>query len=237
LTYEDDSRLYPEAAGHAPKRVPHDEARRLAGSDWPSSAPTMIGLSRIDNIQQCIERALADHVPGDLIETGVWRGGAVIFMRGVLKAYGVEDRTVWAADSFEGLPRPDVTRYPQDKPYVGVEAYKELAVSLETVQENFERYQLLDGQVRFLKGWFRDTLPGAPIERLALMRLDGDLYESTMDALTNLYPKLSVGGFVVIDDYNIAGCRQAVSDFRNAQGIADPIEAIDWAGVYWRRTR
>jgi hypothetical protein len=69
------------------------------------------------------------------------------------------------------------------------------------------------------------------------MRLDGDLYESTMDALVNLYSKLSVGGFVIIDDYNIGACRQAVADFRASQGVADPIESIDWAGVYWRRSR
>jgi Macrocin-O-methyltransferase (TylF) len=237
LTYEDDSRLYPEAKGQAPKRVPHDADRRLSGADWPSAAHTMIGLARMDNIQQCIERVIAEKVPGDLIETGVWRGGAVIFMRGVLRAYGVDDRVVWAADSFEGLPRPDVTRYPQDKAYAGVENHKELAVSLEAVQANFDRYQLLDDAVRFLKGWFRDTLPPAPIQRLALMRLDGDLYESTMDALTHLYPKLSPGGFVIIDDYNIGACRAAVADFRAAHRIEDPIEAIDWAGVYWRRTR
>jgi hypothetical protein len=237
LTYEDDSHLYPEGLDQKPKRVSLDRDRRLHGADWPTQAPTMIGEARIENIRQCIERVVADDVPGDLIETGVWRGGAVIFMRGVLRALGVSDRRVWVADSFEGLPRPDVNKYPQDRAYLGVENVRELAVSLETVQENFARYQLLDDQVRFLKGWFKDTLPTAPIERLALMRLDGDLYESTMDALRGLYPKLSAGGFVIIDDYNIAGCRAAVTDFRTAHGITEPVEQIDWAGAFWRRSR
>jgi len=76
-----------------------------------------------------------------------------------------------------------------------------LAVPLEEVQALFRRYDLLDAQVRFLKGWFKDTLAGAPIERLALLRLDGDLYESTMDALVPLYDKVSPGGFVIVDDY------------------------------------
>jgi O-methyltransferase len=87
---------------------------------------------------------------------------------------------------------------------------RELAVSLEQVKANFDRYGLLDDQVRFLKGWFRDTLPVAPIERLAVLRLDGDMYESPMDTLVNLYPKLSEGGYVIVDDYGaIPACRQA----------------------------
>ena len=75
----------------------------------------MIGLKRLDNLERCVVRVLTDGVPGELVETGVWRGGATIFMRGVLKAYGVKDRTVWAADSFEGLPRPDASRHPADR--------------------------------------------------------------------------------------------------------------------------
>ncbi len=105
------------------------------------------------------------------------------------------------------------------------------------MQDNFRRYGLLDDQVRFLKGWFRDTLPDAPIERLAVLRLDGDLYESTIQALECLYDRLSAGGYVIVDDYgNVAGCRQAVHDFRAQRGINDPIRPIDWAGVYWRRS-
>jgi O-methyltransferase len=196
----------------------------------------MIGAVRLENLRGCIEQVVADGVPGDLIETGVWRGGACIFMRGVLKTLGVTDRRVWVADSFEGLPPPNPEKYPQDAG-LHLEQYSELAISLDEVKRNFERYNLLDEQVQFLKGWFRDTLPGAPIERLAVMRLDGDLYESTMDALTSLYQRLSVGGFVIVDDYCIPACRAAVEDFRASQGIADEIVAIDWTGVFWRRTR
>ena len=235
LTYEDASNQYPAAIGEESRRVSHNTEVRLRGADWPAVAPTMIGVARLENIQRCIERVLEDGVPGDLMETGVWRGGAVIFMRGVLKAFGVTDRAVWAADSFEGLPPPNVGKYPQDTG-LHLEQYRELAVSLEEVQRNFERYRLLDDQVRFLKGWFRDSLPKAPIQKLAVLRLDGDLYESTIDALKNLYDRVSPGGFVIIDDFNIAACRQAVHDFRNVRGITDPIEQIDWAGVFWRRT-
>ena len=143
---------------------------------------------------------------------------------------------MWAADSFAGLPPPNAGQYPLDEG-INLHRFPQLAVPLERMQDNFRRYGLLDGQVRFLKGWFRDTLPAAPIERLAVLRLDGDLYESTIQALESLYDKLSPGGFVIVDDFgNIEACRQAVHDFRAARGITDAIHPIDWGGVYWRRS-
>jgi O-methyltransferase len=195
---------------------------------------TMIGRKRLDNLQACIETVLDDGVLGDLIETGIWRGGACIFMRGVLRAYGVADRVVWAADSFDGVPPPT---HPED---AGLDLSKKrlpvLAVPLEEVQALFERYGLLDDHVRFLKGWFRDTLGGAPIERLAVLRLDGDLYESTMDALNPLYDKLSPGGFVIVDDYySCPPCGRAIDEFRAARAIVTPMQKVDVQAVFWRK--
>jgi len=212
-------------------------ARRMEGLDWPVHAHTMVGRLRLDNVQQCVEQALAQQVPGDLIETGVWRGGVTILMRALLKVHDVRDRTVWVADSFQGLPPPRPDRYPSDRG-IDLSHIKYLAVSREEVARNFERYGLLDAQVRFLEGWFRDTLPSAPIDRLAVLRLDGDLYESTHDALVHLYPKLSPGGFLIVDDYgHVPACRQAVHDYREAHGITEPIERVDYTGVYWQRQR
>jgi O-methyltransferase len=216
---------------------PFDIETRRAGRDWPSSAETMIGLVRLNSLQHCIESVLRDNVPGDLIETGIWRGGATIFMRGVLAAYGVTDRIVWVADSFAGVPPPNPQAYPADAGDRLFE-HRELAVSRKTVEENFAKYGLLDEHVRFLAGWFRDTLPIAPIDRLAVARLDGDLYESTMDALVALYPKLSVGGYLIVDDYGaIPACRQAVEDYRRRHAITEPLVEIDWSGVFWRRDK
>ncbi|MEW5871902.1 MAG: TylF/MycF/NovP-related O-methyltransferase [Chloroflexota bacterium] len=218
---------------------PFDEQLRIDGRDWPPPpfAHSMIGLKRLDNIQFCIEDILSKDIPGDLIEAGVWRGGAIIFMRAVLKVYGVKDRIVWGADSFQGLPKPDVKKNPHDK---GWNFYRieELSVSLDVVKRNFVRYDLLDDQVAFLSGWFSQTLPTAPLGRLALIRLDADMYGSTMDALTHLYPKLSNGGYVIIDDYGaVKACRLAVDDFRKNNDIKDDIISIDGFGVYWKRTR
>ena len=214
-----------------------DERKRSVGQDWPVPllAHTMVGLKRLDNLQMCIEQVIADAVPGDLIETGVWKGGSTIFMRGVLKAYGEDERRVWVADSFQGLPPPDAEQYPEDAGDVH-HTIDALRVDEARVRENFAAYGLLDDQVKFLKGWFSDTLPSAPIERLAVLRLDGDMYESTMVALQSLYDKLSVGGYLIVDDYCIESCRKAVTDFRNARGIADEIIDIDSTGVFWRRT-
>lgn len=217
------------------RKRPYDRAAREGGLDWPSRAESMIGLRRMDNLQHCIEVVLREDVPGDLIETGVWRGGATIFMRGVLKVHGDANRTVWVADSFAGLPKPDPDRYPADK---DDSLYRHfiLQAGIEQVKANFRRYGLLDDQVRFLVGWFKDTLPTAPIDRLAILRLDGDMYESTTQAIEALYPKLSPGGFCIVDDYGaIPACKRAIHDYRDTHGIAEEIVDIDGIGVFWRK--
>jgi hypothetical protein len=215
------------------RTVRYSQEQRESGAVMPMHAHTMIGMKRLDNLQFCIEDALANRVPGDLIETGVWRGGACILMRAVLAAHGVTDRRVFVADSFQGLPPPDVSRYPKDE---GDRHHEQLflGVSRQEVEENFRRYGLLDDQVVFLEGWFKDTLPKAPTDALCVMRLDGDMYQSTMEALSSLYPRLSPGGYCIIDDYDIRGCREAVDDYRNDHRIAAPIRQIDQSGVFWR---
>jgi O-methyltransferase/8-demethyl-8-(2,3-dimethoxy-alpha-L-rhamnosyl)tetracenomycin-C 4'-O-methyltransferase len=212
-----------------------DAELRAKGRDWPAKAHTMIGFERLRNLRELMSHVIGDQVPGDFVETGVWRGGACIYMRAVLKVFGIRDRCVWVADSFAGLPKPDFERYPAQDRGDMHHTFKELAVSLETVQENFRKYDLLDDQVRFLKGWFKDSLPPAPIDRIALLRLDGDMYASTMDALQALGHKVSPGGFIVVDDFGaVEGCRRAIADYRREKGIEGPIYDIDGIGAYWR---
>jgi Macrocin-O-methyltransferase (TylF) len=207
-------------------------------------AVSMLPLARMANLQECVVDVIRRQIPGDLIETGVWRGGATIFMRAILKAYGVTDRMVWAADSFEGLPEPDPEKFPVESKFhrdpLMKEYYRNFAAGLPEVKRNFAAYGLLDNQVEFLQGWFKDTLPHAPIAKLAVMRLDGDYYESTMDALTGLYDKLSVGGYVIIDDYGQEAwtyCRQAVDEFRSRRGITDEKLKVDSSCCFWQRTQ
>lgn len=216
------------------QRIVPDKELRRHGLDWPLMAHSMIGRLRMDNLHELMDKVMQDNIAGDFIETGVWRGGSCIFMRGFLKAHQITDRKVWVADSFEGLPKPDLEKYPQDAGDLH-HAHDFLKVSLEEVQDNFKQYDLLDDKVRFLKGWFKDTLPTAPIEKIAIARLDGDMYSSTMDSLTHLYSKVTQGGFIIIDDYGLENCKKAVTDFREMHQINSPIIQIDHFGVYWRK--
>jgi O-methyltransferase len=115
----------------------------------------MLNRQRLENIGFCLDKIVAEDVAGDCMECGVWRGGAVIFMRGYLAAHQIHDRTVWVADSFEGIPAPSLQ---QDHGHdLSKSTHPMLAIDLETVQDLFARYGLLDDQVQFLKGWFKDT--------------------------------------------------------------------------------
>jgi len=212
-----------------------DSSACAEGRDRPAEAETMVGLRRLDNVQQCIRDVLDWGVSGDLVECGVWRGGVTIFMRACLEAYGDKTRRVWVADSFQGLPQPNPEAYPADAS-PDLWRLPSLAVPLDEVKSNFAKYGLLDDRVRFLAGWFSETLPVAPMERLAVLRIDADLYESTMDALKWLHPKVSNGGYVIVDDYFLlAPCRQAVDDFRMRNHIDEPLRRIDWNAGYWRK--
>lgn len=196
---------------------------------------TMIGRARLDGLHECLDRVIENNIPGDLMECGVWRGGACIFMAGYLRDRGVINRKVILADSFDGLPAPNAE---QDSGLnLHKDVYPELAVSLEEVKTNFETYGLLDSNVHFLKGWFNETLEDTPSQQLALLRLDGDLYESTMDALTALYDRVSPGGIVIIDDWGVLPpCQQAVKDFFSKRGEElPPITPTDWSAVWFAK--
>lgn len=209
------------------------DAEIEGGQYWPARAHTMIGRRRLRNFRTAIETIIADRIPGDILEAGVWRGGASIYARGVLKAFGDNGRKVYVADSFDGLPKPD-QRYPADQ---GDQHWEIdfLKVSLEEVKANFSAYDLLDEQVVFVEGFFEKTLPNLATDSLAVLRLDGDMYSSTIQILDSLYKKVSPGGFVIVDDYNaLANCREAVDVFRAAHGIQEMMETVDWTGVYWR---
>jgi O-methyltransferase len=228
--------IYEDAPLNASGTATYDPTIREYGWDWPSKAFTMIGLKRLRNLRSVIESVIGINVPGDIMETGAWRGGAGIMARAVLAAYGIGDRRVILADSFSGLPAPNPETYPAD---VGstFHEYAELAVPLDQVKRNFAKFGLLDEQVVFLPGLFKDTLPTAPVERLAVLRLDGDMYESTIQALDNLYDMVSINGWIVIDDYELVpACRAAVQDFLGSRGLTPEFYPIDGIGVFFRKT-
>lgn len=181
--------------------APGDVAAR--GSD------ILAGLPRLENIRGLIQRALDEEIPGDMMECGVGRGGASIFMRAVLAARQVSDRVVWVADL--------------------------IAASEDDIRANFAIFGLLDEQVRFVPGCSEDSLSKAPVQQLAVLRLDADLSASTTTALTYLYPMVAPGGFIIIGNYLLGSCRLAVDDYLEAHGLDVALHPIDWNGVWWRK--
>ena len=195
-------------------------------------AESMLGTRQFDHMQRCIDDIIEREVPGDLLEAGVWRGGMTMFMRAALKARGDDIRRVFVVDSFAGLPTPN------EKIDSNWWKAGDMSVSLGEVRENFARYNLLDDKVVFIKGFFAESLPHAPINELSILRIDADLYDSTLDVLNVLYEKLSVGGYVVIDDYqNLRECQRAVDEFRTRHGISEELVKIDTRAVHWVKER
>jgi hypothetical protein len=209
---------------------------RENGLDWPTEAVTMVGMKRLNSLEKCCLSVIEDGVPGDFVETGTWRGGCGILMRAVLESCSDSQRSVWLFDSFEGLPKPDAAAFPADSDDQFWTFSSYLGVSVDQVKANFRQYELLDDRVRFVKGWFRDTIPSSNMGPISVLRLDGDLYESTIQALDALYPRLSPGGFCIVDDYQaVYACEQAVTDYRAKHGISAEIVDIDGTGVLWRK--
>jgi hypothetical protein len=210
------------------------------GGNWKQRparfSHTMIGQRRLDNLDYCAAEVMRDGIEGDFLEAGVLQGGASIFLRGLQVAYGEPHRRMWVADSFAGLPP---ARLEQDVA-IGIDFTEPkqpwLAWPLHAVRDNFRTYDLLSDEVRFVEGWFSETLPHAPIEKLAILRLDADLYESTRDVLVPLYDKVVPGGFIIVDDYHaFAACRQAVDEVRLDRRDDAPLRRIDWSGVCWKK--
>lgn len=215
-------------------------AKRDGGLDgfWGARlAHTMIGLDGLANLERCAHRVFADGVAGDFLEAGVCHGGAAIFLRALQVAYGEEDRITWLADSFEGVPPPTHAVDREHELDLSEARVPWMAADEQAVRDNFETYDLLSDHVRFLPGLFADTLPDAPVERLAILRIDGDLYSSTRDALTALYDRVSDGGYVIVDDYGcLEPCRIAVDEFLAERGLDVELNQVDWTRVCWRKT-
>lgn len=219
-------------------RFSPDMLQQYLNSMHPDLTPdTMCTPVLLNHVHWCVADVIHNHVPGDLIETGVWKGGIPVLMRGILQAYGIPDRKVWVADSFSGLPTADPEKNLDDAIWFHLFGpIDHLRIPLNYVRSVFRKHELLDDQVCFLEGWFSETLPAAPIDKLAIMRLDGDWYESTRDALEALYPKLSPGGWVIIDDYGLPfDCSKAVDEYRATHGIAEPLLAVNDHAVCWQK--
>ena len=221
--------------------VYHPKQEVTEGRVWPEF-PTlsMIGMPRLNNIENLALKCISNKIKGDFIEAGIWKGGAIALMTGILNITKTDNRRVIGVDSFEGIPPAKPEIYPADLAHIGCENIEILANnSIEEVYGYLERLGLLrNNNVRLIKGWFCDALPllvnSTP--SFALVRLDGDTYESTIQCLENLEPCTTKGGYIIVDDYySWSGCRQATDDYRQKMGITSPLITVDWTCAYWKK--
>ena len=185
----------------------------------PCHVMTMVGLRRLRNVQSLVEDTILNNIPGDFIEAGAWRGGLCAFVAGIYASYGqTGSRLVWVADSFKGIPK---SKHPIDLHDHRSRIAHKIDIlnnnNLVNVKWDFHRLGLLnENLVRFIPGYFQDSFPVFRQEwtSFSVVRVDGDTYESVYYSLRVLYPFLSPGGFVIVDDYtDWAPARKATADF------------------------
>eukprot|EP00198_Chlamydomonas_reinhardtii_P007428 XP_001696765.1 predicted protein [Chlamydomonas reinhardtii] len=180
--------------------------------------------------------------PGDVVETGVFMGGSGIMMANVMKDWDPCGRRYFGFDSFQGLPQPDRSQTEDALGTTNIGAQGLFAAGVDIVKANFAKHGVDDPKlVQLIPGWFNESLPTAPVDHIAFLRLDGDLYISTWEALIYLYPKVAPGGLIYVDDYgSFNGCKVAVDKYRSMHRIAAPLHWIREPGnyveaVWWRK--
>jgi hypothetical protein len=212
---------------------------------------TMTGVLRLDATVRAVRHCVAREVPGAFAECGVWRGGSVLAMLLTLQELDATDRDVYLYDTFEGMTEPterDVTdreppalatweeaRSRGERPWsevFGADVFNEASVRELLVTTGYPRERL-----HFVAGPVEQTLPAAAPDALALLRLDTDWYESTRHELVHLYPRLSGGGVLIVDDYgHWQGARQAVDEYFSTEAEPLLFNRIDYTGVVAVRT-
>ena len=187
---------------------------------------TKISKGRMQNLLNLCKKANENNVLGAFVECGVHKGGASVLM-----ALNSEDRVTWMFDSFEGMPPPTDEDGPKAPDWTGKTAAIE-----QYLKSLLWDYEIPKNKVRIVKGWFKDTIPKANLGQIAILRLDGDWYESTKVCLENLYDKVSFGGYIIIDDYgHWEGCRKAVDEFIEKRGLNVELHKTDYTERWWQK--
>jgi len=225
---------------------------REGNSGHANFGVTMAGIARMASMRRMIEDVVLHGLNGSYAETGVWRGGMTIFVTAAMQLHGLSSRPVYLCDSFQGLPLPRQGSMRAGSDAIFHTQNKMLSVGVQKVLQNFERYGINSSQVVPVEGYFVDSMPKLRSslmsrgEKLAILRMDGDMYDSTVDVLYNLYDLVEVGGLVVIDDFGwspnvMFGARDAILDFRSLHGIegdaSHAVRNIDNTGAWFRKTR
>ena len=176
-------------------------------------------LSGLVHLELLVDDVIARRVEGDVIEAGCYAGGTAVLLRAAMEFEAAATRKLLLADSFEGIPQPRTAlgkRIDTTASWTGEHRY---VATLGQARSTLRRYGLLDERVVFVPGYFNESLPALPSERLALIHIDADAYDSVTDALVALYPRLTPGGHVVVDDFPLPGVRAAVLEFRERHRV------------------
>ncbi len=180
------------------------------------------GVEPFYGLYTAVEYIVTNNIPGDIVECGVWRGGSVMLAAMALAHFGDTSRKIHLFDTFDGVPEPDPidVDWNGTSPHPVWKQHKEQGTKwgyggpLEDVRNNLQQTGYPEENFTFVKGMVEETLPDAAPQDIALLRLDTDLYRSTAHELKTLYPKLAIGGVLIIDDYGYyQGVRKAVDEF------------------------
>lgn len=208
------------------------EAGELAATIAGVEPFTMVGRGALVDLGRMVRAVLTFDIPGDLVECGVWRGGASFLMADLLRRAEATDRKVWLFDSFEGLPPPRPVDGPAALAYVqntdSPDYYDNCRASLEEVRRTAAELGVA-AYTEVIKGWFEQTLPlfRERLGPIAILRIDGDWYSSVRCCLENLLDQVVEGGLVVVDDYYaFDGCRLAVHEFFSERQLTYALESV-----------
>lgn len=194
---------------------------------------SMGAKNEIDLMEECIKTIVNEKIEGDIIEAGVWKGGMGMWIQNLLNYYN-DKRTLWLFDTYGKFPESSYDKDRKIHPiteYLFSEKY-----NINDVKINFEKFNLLDNNIKFIIGEFKNTIPITDISKISILRLDSDYYDSTMLILEKYYNNISKGGYVIIDDYNneYLAAKEAINDFRKKYNIKNPIINKGYGYVYWR---
>jgi len=212
-----------------------DPVERMKGNDWPPWGQTMVGHLRLLNVRTAIEDTVKNNVPGDFVELGTWRGGTCIFAKAIFNVMGETSRKVHLFDAFEKIQSYDTTQ----GNFVDF-----LAATQDSVSHNFQKFGVLDDNVEFHKGLFKNTVPAFvaanPNLQLSVLRIDGNFYDSYQDALYYLFPLVPVGGYVIFDDVFVNNGDEAIMqcwlDFKKDNSVPEELTRIDDVSAYFKKT-
>jgi hypothetical protein len=201
---------------------------------------TMTGPERIFALIQAVRYLVGANIRGSFVECGVWRGGSMMAAAHTLKQLGRQDIDLHLFDTYEGMPRPtdadvsyegDVALVEFERTQKGYDSSEWCHASLEDVRRNLLSTGYSKERITFVKGKVEDTVPSAAPDSIALLRLDTDWHESTLHELVHLFPRLSSGGVLIIDDYgHWQGARRAVDEYFADNNIPILLARVDYSG-------